>query len=293
MERAVDVGYNGVDLSQVQNNEELVGESFRNLFRKDQIERKNFYILSKLWGTNHSKEKLRLSFLKTLSNLKLDYLDCFLLHSPFGKLFFLFINYFIFYFFVFIFYFLFFYFLALKKTSKESDDIKRDFVSIHKTWREMEKLKNEGLVKSIGVCNFDIQIMHELLTEANIKPSINQIELHPYNTRKNLVDFCNEEFIKIYSQGILGNNSENLILNDPYIVSLSHKYFVTPSQIVLRWSTQNGFIVSPKSLENEKMVEYLNIFHFSLTKREISNISSLNKNLFLFDYNSMFGLPIN
>jgi diketogulonate reductase-like aldo/keto reductase len=105
LERAFEIGYRGVDLSQIQQNEELVGESFRNLFRKEEIKRENFYFLSKLCGTNHSKEKVKTSFLKTLSELKLDYLDCFLIHSPFCNQFF---NFLIFYLFIFFYFNLFF-----------------------------------------------------------------------------------------------------------------------------------------------------------------------------------------
>lgn len=143
------------------------------------------------------------------------------------------------------------------------------------TWRALEKLYEEKRVRAIGVCNFHISHFELLSTKANIKPMINQIEIHPYLTQDAVVDYLRKENIAIEAWSPLARNK---VVNEPLLVEIGKKYHKSASQITLRWHIQNGYIVIPKSSNPARIAENANIFDFELTADEMAKISGLNQN---------------
>lgn len=143
------------------------------------------------------------------------------------------------------------------------------------TWHALEKLYKDGRVRAIGVSNFHIHHLHTLMEQSDEKPVINQVELHPYLSQKELITFCQNEGIAVEAWSPLGRG---WLLNDPTLVEIGKKYGKTAAQVTLRWHLQNEVIVIPKSVTPSRIKENAEIFDFELTEEEMKKIDSLNKN---------------
>ena len=144
------------------------------------------------------------------------------------------------------------------------------------TYKALEKLYQEGRVKAIGVCNFDINHLERILTECDVRPVLNQVECHPYFSQVELKEFCAKQDIFVEAWGPLEQGGE--VLQDPVVVEMSNHHQKTPAQIVLRWHLQNNTIVIPKSVTPSRIEENLNVFDFELTQKEMTRINGLNMN---------------
>ena len=144
-------------------------------------------------------------------------------------------------------------------------------------WRALEHLYKEGRVKAIGVSNFQIHHLEDLLKDAEIKPVINQIELHPYLSQKDVREFCKENDIQVeaWSPLMAGNG----LLENDVLKEIAKKYNKTAAQVVLRWDLESDVVTIPKSTNERRLIENIDIFDFSLSKDDIEKIDSLNKNL--------------
>lgn len=145
-----------------------------------------------------------------------------------------------------------------------------------KTWKEMEKLYEEGLVKTIGVCNFRPHHLEPLLAKANVVPAIDQMEMHPLFTQMDSVECCKKNGIAVMSYTPLARMDPKLIEN-PTLSEIAAKYNKTVPQIILRWNTQLDYIVIPKTSNPERIVQNTDIWDFKLTEEELIRISGLNE----------------
>lgn len=142
-------------------------------------------------------------------------------------------------------------------------------------WRALEKLYKEGRVKAIGVSNFQIHHLQDLMQDAEIKPMVNQVEYHPRLTQKELHSFCREHGIQLQAWSPL---MQGLLLDNEVLQEIAIKYNKSVAQIILRWDLQHGVITIPKTTKEHRMVENASIFDFSLTEEEMERIDNLNKN---------------
>ncbi|MHB1627173.1 MAG: aldo/keto reductase [Bacilli bacterium] len=159
------------------------------------------------------------------------------------------------------------------------------------TWRALEKLYEDGRVRAIGVSNFQVHHLQDLMARFQVKPMVNQVEYHPYLTQKELLQFCKEHGIQLEAWSPLMRGGE--IMNHPVIRELGERYGKTPAQIVLRWDLEHGVVTIPKSVHEERIRENAAVFDFALTAAEISRIDALNQNRRNFAYdpdNVDFGL---
>lgn len=143
------------------------------------------------------------------------------------------------------------------------------------SWKAMIELKDDGLIRSIGVCNFPQQHLQKLIDSAGVTPSINQIELHPYFPQTELRAFHEANDIQTESWSPLGRGTE--LLQEPVIVAAAQAHGVTPAQAVLRWHTQQGLIPIPKSSSYERQVNNLDCFGFDLTDAELDAFTALER----------------
>ena len=143
------------------------------------------------------------------------------------------------------------------------------------TWRALEDLYYQGKVKNIGVCNFKIGHLEELKKTARIMPFINQIEIHPGRTQKEMIEYCKRNNIQLVAWGPIMRGS---ILTEPLMIDLSNKYNKTISQIALRWHIQNDIIPIPKSSNEDRIKENFNIFDFEISIEDMLKIDTLNRN---------------
>ncbi|MED4400391.1 aldo/keto reductase [Metabacillus fastidiosus] len=143
------------------------------------------------------------------------------------------------------------------------------------TWKAMETLYKEGKVKAIGVSNFHIHHLEDLMEEAEIIPMVNQVEYHPRLTQKELLSFCQNNNIQLEAWSPLARGR---FFDDPILIELSQKYEKTAAQIILRWDLQTGVVTIPKSVHEHRIIENANIFDFELSNEDIAKIDSLNQN---------------
>ena len=144
-------------------------------------------------------------------------------------------------------------------------------------WRAMESLYNDGLIKSIGVSNFEKPHLEKLMTTATIKPTVDQIETHPYFQQKELHEYLKSLDIVHEAWGPLGQGKSN-VLEDPVLTKIAEAHSKTVAQVILRWHLQRDIIVIPKSVHEERIAQNIDVFDFTLTEEEMSMIASIDKN---------------
>ena len=144
-------------------------------------------------------------------------------------------------------------------------------------WRALEYLYKKGCVKAIGVSNFQVHHLQDLLNDAEIKPVINQIELHPYLSQKTVREFCklNDIQVEAWSPLMAGNG----LLENEVLKEIAKKYNKTVAQVVLRWDLQSQLVTIPKSTNEGRLVQNIDIFNFNLSKDDMEKIDSLNQDL--------------
>jgi len=273
VENAVEVGYRHFDCACDYGNEVEVGHGLKSAIDNGKCQREDLWITSKLWNTYHAAEHVQSACERSLGDLGLDYLDLYLIHFPIATR-----------------------FVAFEDRyppewffDPNAAEPKIEYVpvSIRETWEAMEKLVESGLVKNIGVCNFNCQLLRELLTWAKIRPSVLQIESHPRLTQEKLIRFCGDENIAVTAFSPLGAESyyslnmaeaSESILQQPIVKEISAQTGKTPGQVVLRWGVQRGTSILPKTSRVERLKENLAIFDFELTDQQVRDISALNMN---------------
>lgn len=199
------------------------------------LPREEVIVATKFWMDDLGYSNTLRAFEKSLSLLGLQYLDLYLIHWPAPK---------------------------------------RGLLYVE-SWQAMERLKNEGLVKSIGVSNFHTHHLEQILKVAEHVPVLNQVELHPLLTQDALIEFDKSHSILTQAWSPLARGQ---ILTNELIVALAAKHGRVPSQIVLRWHIQRGIAVIPKSTSKARIIENMDVFDFELTDEEMSSITALNAN---------------
>lgn len=255
-------GYRHIDCASIYGNQSEIGDVFGELF-KGLVRREEVFITSKLWNTDHRPERVEEACKRTLNDLQLEYLDLYLMHWG----------------------------IALKPGKAVIDD-----VSIQETWGAMEELVKKGLVKSIGVANFTTMMLVDLLTYAKIKPVMNQIELHPYNSQVELIEFCQYKNIAVTAYSPLGRQGVTTIkgpklFDEQIIKHIATKHTKTPAQILLNWAISRGTIPIPKSATPKRISENMAVFDFELTDDEKTAINALNQNYRLVNPIEWWGIP--
>ncbi|MEH7247390.1 aldo/keto reductase [Neobacillus niacini] len=142
------------------------------------------------------------------------------------------------------------------------------------TWKAIEKLYKDGRVRAIGVSNFHVHHLEDLIRDAEIKPMVNQVEFHPHLTQNELRDYCKKEGIQLEAWSPLKKGE---LLNDPVLEDIAAKHNKTVAQVILRWDLQHGVVTIPKSIKETRIIENSNVFDFELTAEEMAKIDGLNQ----------------
>src|SRR3989344_852882 len=255
-----EAGYRHLDCATVYENEKEIGESLANIFKCGELGREEIFITSKLWNTEHAKENVVKACRQTLRDLKLDYLDLYLMHFGIA--------------------------IIPGKGSWEPLDengyVITEKIPLWETWQAMEELVRMGLVKAIGVANFTAPMLLDLLSYAKINPAVNQIELHPYLQQEALVQFCQYKNIAVTAYSPLGTpgglgEKDPILLKDKTIGEIAQKHQKSPAHILLRWAIQRNTIVIPKSTTPARIKENISIFDFELSEEEVETIKTLDR----------------
>ncbi|MFD6441621.1 aldo/keto reductase, partial [Peribacillus sp. NPDC060186] len=142
-------------------------------------------------------------------------------------------------------------------------------------WKALETLYKEGKVKAIGVSNFQIHHLKDVMKDAEVKPMVNQVECHPRLTQKEVQAFCMEQGIQLEAWSPL---MQGELLDNEVLQEIATKYGKSVAQVILRWDLQNGIVTIPKSTKEHRIVENSSVFDFELTEEDMNRISELNQN---------------
>jgi methylglyoxal/glyoxal reductase len=142
------------------------------------------------------------------------------------------------------------------------------------TWKAFEELYKQGRVRAIGVCNFQVHHLEDLIASAEIKPMVNQVEFHPHLTQKELLAYCKTEGIQLEAWSPL---KQGQLLDHPVLVDIAQKYNKSVAQVILRWDLQHGVITIPKSVKEQRIIDNANVFDFELSVEDMEIIDGLNQ----------------
>jgi alcohol dehydrogenase (NADP+) len=232
---ALRVGYRHIDGAWIYRNEDEVGQSIRESVTEGVIQRQEIFVTSKLWNSYHQPQDVETNCQKTLTSLGIDYLDLYLMHWPLA-------------------------FRPDKMMAEGKEDlIPLSDLPLSITFAAMLKLKDKGLVKSVGVSK-----LKQLISETGVVPAVNQVEMHPYNPQTELYTYCRDQGIHLTAYAPLGSmdhpeimrkKNEPLLLENEVVKSTATTKGITPAQLLIAWAIDRGTSTIPKSANPEWIAE--------------------------------------
>ncbi|PWK39716.1 aldo/keto reductase [Pseudomonas sp. OV226] len=215
---ALETGFRHFDCAERYRNEEGVGVAIKAFLDTGKARREDLFITTKLWNTNHRPERVLPAFEASCRRLQVDYIDCYLIHTPFAF-------------------------------QPGDDQDPRDIyghiiydggVTLIETWQALERLVDEGRCKTIGLSDITLPALQKIVEVARIKPAVVQVEAHPYLPEWELLEFCKQHGIIVLAFAPLGHGMEPAVLEDPVITGIAKHVHKTPAQVALAWSVQRG-----------------------------------------------------
>jgi len=234
---ALEAGYRLIDTAQMYGNERGVGEAIR----ESGIPREEIFVTTKLWNADQGHQSALEAFDASLERLGLDYVDLYLIHWP---------------------------------ADFRSGDAETNRQRRRQTWKAFEELAKKKRVHNIGVSNFVVHHLEELLQHANVMPAVNQVELHPFifEEQRPIVEFCQQHDILVEAYSPLSHGGR---VNDPVVQAIAEEQDKTSAQVLLRWSIQHGAVPLPRSMNPDHIVENFQVFGFELSADDMHKLNKL------------------
>jgi diketogulonate reductase-like aldo/keto reductase len=234
---ALEAGFRHLDCAERYRNEEAVGDAMQEAFKAGTLQREDLFVTTKLWNTNHRPERVKPAFDASLRRLRLDYVDCYLIHTPFAF-----------------------------QPGDEQDPrdehgrvVYDSGVTLVETWRALERLVDDGHCKSIGLSDITLEKLREIVAAARIKPAVVQVESHPYLPEWDLLEFCRAHGIVLQAFAALGHALEPRVVDDPVITAIAQRVHKTPAQVALAWAVQRGTAFLTTSAKLQRIQESFDI----------------------------------
>ena len=248
---ALDTGFRHLDCAERYRNEEQVGEAIGESIRGGSFNRPDLFVTTKLWNSNHRPERVKPAFEASRSRLQLDYIDLYLMHTPFA------------------------FQPGDNQDPRDADGnvIYDNGVTLMDTWRAMEGLLDSGKLKAIGLSDVSLEQVQEVVESGTVKPAVVQVESHPYLPQTELLDFCNRNGIIILAFAPLGHGMKPGVLEDPVIVAITKRVNQTPAQVLLAWAVQRGTAVLTTPKTPARCQENFNIA--ALPQQAIGEINAI------------------
>lgn len=268
---AIEVGYRHIDCAFIYGNEVQVGQAIRSKIADGTVKREDIFYTGKLWSTSQTPERVRPALEHSLKDLQLDYMDLFLIHIP----------------------------LEFKPgddlfPKEENGKLIFHNTDIRDTWKAMEACKDAGLVRSIGVSNFNRSQLELILNMPGLKykPVCNQVECHIFLNQSKLLAFCKSQEIVLVGYSVLGSSREEKwvdqnspeVLKDPVLNTIAKKLNRSPAQVVMRYLLQRGIVVLAKSFTPERIKQNFQVFDFELSEEDMKTLDGVNQNLRYLGY---------
>ena len=259
---ALGCGYKHIDCAAIYGNEDVIGRALTDAFAAGDAKREDVWITSKLWNTEHAADTVKPALEKTLANLRLDYLDLYLMHWP----------------------------VALRpgvmRPEKPADFVSLSELPLATTWSAMAPLRDAGLTRQIGVSNFSGKKLRALVADTGIVPAANQVELHPYLAQNELLATAGEMGVALTAYSPLGTPDSGemfgrddpfRLLDDETIARIAGAHDATPGQVLIAWAIQRGTSVIPKSTNEGRIRENLAAGNLELTDQDMVDIAALDR----------------
>ena len=230
---ALGAGFRHIDCAERYRNEDAVGDGMQEAFKAGGVKRKDVFVTTKLWNNNHRPERVRPAFEASRRRLQLDYLDCYLIHTPFA--------------------------FQPGEDQEPKDERGRVIydsgVTLVETWRALERLVDDGQCRSIGLSDITLEKLQEIVAAARVKPAVVEVESHPYHPQWELLDFCRQHGIVFLAFAALGHGMEPKLLEDPVITAIAQRVHKTPAQVALSWAIQRGTALLTTSTKPQQIAE--------------------------------------
>ena len=261
VEEALKIGYTHVDAAWIYQNEQEVGEGISKAIETGAIARDSLFVTSKLWNTFHQADAVEKGCKESLSALGLDYLDLFLMHWPIA------------------------FKPGISQHNSAEDFYPLSEVPLSETFAAMAKLREKGLVKSVGVSNFTAAKIEQVIAETGVVPAVNQVELHPYNPQNDLLDYCREKGIQVTAYSPLGSGDrptsmkakdEPPLLENETVKAVAAKENVSPAQLLIAWALDRDTITIPKSTNVSRIAENLAAADHSLSSEARAALNDIS-----------------
>jgi diketogulonate reductase-like aldo/keto reductase len=215
---ALETGFRVIDTAERYRTEKEVGDAIQEVLKTGNLKRQDIFVITKLWNTNHRPERVKPAFEASLKKLQLDYLDLYLIHTPFA---------------------------FQPGDNQDPRDANGNViydpgVTLQDTWGAMEQLVSEGKCKAIGISDVDVAQVQDIVKSAKIKPAVVHVESHPYLPEWDLLNYCKDQGIVLQAFAALGHSSDPNLLKDPIITAIAQRLSKTPAQVLLAWAIQRG-----------------------------------------------------
>lgn len=274
---ALRVGYRHIDCAPVYGNEPEIGQALADAFAAGVVDRDDVWVVSKLWTDSHAPEDVRPCLEQTLSDLQMDGLDLYLIHWPVAQ-----------------------HPQETPHIAESADDlIPLAERPLAETWRAMEDLVDDGLVRHLGVSNFSVPKWKHILDMARLPPEVNQVEMHPYLQQPDLRTFADAHDLHITAYSSLGapdrppamkREDEPVLLDDPVVASIAEAHDATPAQVLLAWALDLGCSVIPKAVHPAHIEENVAAPTVALTEADHEALAALDRHYRYVD-GSFWAMP--
>lgn len=259
---ALSLGYRHIDCAFIYGNEAEIGQALQAAFAEGVVQRQDLWITSKLWNDCHAPVDVASGLQQTLTDLQLDYLDLYLIHWP----------------------------VALKQGTllpqSGADLVSLTDLPLLDTWTAMEALVDQGKCRHIGVSNFSVKKLGDLIHNARIKPEMNQVELHPYLQQPTMLAYAQAQDVSLTAYSPLGSRDrsaslkaadEPILLEDPTVTAIAAEHQISPAQVLIAWALHRDTVVIPKSVNPERLAQNLAAANVTLTAANMAAIAELDR----------------
>jgi len=259
---AIRIGYRHFDCAPIYGHQAEIGQALAAAINDGEVQRRDLWITSKLWNSDHARADTLPALERTLSDLRLEYLDLFLIHWP----------------------------VALKAgvsfPRSGADYLSEAQAPLNQTWAGMEQLVTRGLCRNIGVSNFGRSRIEKLLDTATIRPVVNQIECHPYLAQNDLLDWCRQQDIVLTAYSPLGSADradmlkkpdEPKLMEDTTVIQVAEKHGLSAAQVLIAWALARGTSVIPKSSDPRRLRQNFAAKEAGLSAADLASIDRLDR----------------